>query len=154
MTRTFIVVVCCLLFGCRRGEIVETAGYVSRDKFYQGIGWAYPLPDDARNVRARWELRGTQDNTLYIRFNTNVEKFSSTLREWTRPIFSPSGSRMMSPLQIKNGDYRGIDSSLDWWQPNKIREGYYVNIPDQLAGHGLRIWVDKGESVVYACDEG
>ena len=149
------VTFCSLIFvACQKEEVQETAGYVSRQEFNEKMGWACSLPDDASNVRARLESRGTQDNTLYIRFNTRVAAFSTALQQWARdPRFSDGGSPVTSPLPIAKGDYRRLNKKLHWWQPQKIVHGYYISIPTP-GGLGVRVWVDKDASVVYACDEG
>jgi hypothetical protein len=142
------------LWSCNKPDVNETRGYVSREDFYSAVGWSYSLPDDATNIRARFEGRGTQANVLYLRFSTNVADLAKTLGEWSKtPRFTRDGKRMTTHLPLAKGDFRNVSGELDWWRPDTITDGYYANIPEP-GGLGLRIWVDTGNSVVYVCDQG
>jgi hypothetical protein len=150
VTKT-VILISLMIAGCTK-NVSETDGFVSAYQFSRNIGWAYTLPNDAQEVRARLESHGTQRNFLYLRFRMDLEKLPALLEEWAKDLrFAGSGNKIGSKLDITKANYAGATKRLQWWQPQKIVHGYYTSIPES-GGLGIRIWVDSDTSVVYILD--
>jgi hypothetical protein len=144
------VILICFLVSCTQ-IVYDTNGPVSREEFYARFGWALPLPRSAREVQARLESEGTQENTLYMKFRCDLGDLKSTIQQWAADPFY-STQRDVHPLSLKQSNYKGTAGSPEWWQPRRITSGYYMILP-RLGGRGLRIWVDESASVAYLYDE-
>jgi hypothetical protein len=151
LTRTLVISLAITAYGCTE-KVSETNGFVSPNEFSATIGWAYPLPADAQDVRARLESKGTQRNFLYLRFRMDLRKLPALLEQWSKDSrFAARGNKVGLQLDIAKADYEGITNKLDWWQPRKIVHGYYATIPE-AGGPGIRVWVDSDASLVYVLD--
>ena len=143
-------VIAFLLMACEE-VVYDTGGYISPEQFLSRYGWAFDLPRSAAQVRAKLYSAGTQQNTLFLRFQCSSADLLEVAHQWARSSAFPQG-RTLHPLPLSDSDFTET-RSLDWWQPRKISTGYYLQI-DSFGGHGIRAWFDETNSIAYICSQG
>lgn len=142
----FSVLLCC----CSQ-VVYDTKGFVSREEFDRKFGWGLALPASARQVRARVESRGTQQNTTYMAFPCDLNELDKTVQQWATDS-SQSTAGAIHHFPLTNADYEGTGDAPIWWSPRNIQSGYYMKLP-RAGGRGIRIWVDQARGISYLYDE-
>lgn len=117
-------------------------------------GIRLPVPDSARNVR--FSLTGeTQNWDLYLCFQASIEQIQKAIdyelgsykkRATIAGVF-PSEHYRRKPIP-ESVDAQIERSSPNWWQPRKIKNGYFIGSSNPH-GYGPRFWVDIETQTVF-----